>query len=160
MSRYRVYKSPTGDTVRVKTGFSWQACFLGSISALLRRAWLMIAAGLTFFLAEFYFVGGPAPTSRMAALGLALLGVYAVYMVFCGINGNRWLCDSLRRRSYTLIGEERRPMWAGWFGRGAAGPRRSVGRRLGPRPAVSRSAPLRAFASTEATVQEPAALPG
>jgi hypothetical protein len=29
-------------------------------------------------------------------------------MLFCGVNGNRWLSDSLRRRGFTLIGEERR----------------------------------------------------
>ena len=142
MSRYKVYKSPTGDVVRVKVGFSWQACFVGSFSALLRQVWLIVGVGLLFFLSEAWFMGAPAPTSRTAALAVALLGVYAVYMLFCGINGNRWLGDSLRRRSYALIGEEKRPMLAGWLKRGALKKRRASGRRLGARPAVSRSTPL------------------
>ena len=50
----------------------------------------------------------PTPTSRTAGVALAGLGFYAVYMLFCGVNGNRWLSDSLRRRGFTLIGEERR----------------------------------------------------
>ena len=79
MSTYRLYKSPNGDIVRVKMGFSWQAFFVGSLSTLVRRGWL-----------------------------LAAVAFYAVYMLFCGVNGNRWLSDSLRRRGFTLIGEERR----------------------------------------------------
>jgi hypothetical protein len=107
MSKYRVYKSPTGDIVRVKMGFSWQAFFFGSLSAVLRRVWLLaIVAGL-FYLSQSYFSGAPTPTSRTEALALALLGLYGVYMVFCGVNGSRWLSDSLRRRGFTLIGEER-----------------------------------------------------
>ena len=35
-------------------------------------------------------------------------GDAATLMLFCGVNGNRWLGDSLRRRGFTLIGEERR----------------------------------------------------
>ena len=79
MSTYRLYKSPNGDIVRVKMGFSWQAFFIGSLSTIIRRGWL-----------------------------LAAVAFYAVYMLFCGVNGNRWLSDSLRRRGFTLIGEERR----------------------------------------------------
>jgi hypothetical protein len=108
MSRYRVYKSPHGDVVRVKIGFSWRAFFIGSLTALVRRIWLLgVVAGL-FFLSEAYSRGAPTPTSRTAALALVLLGLYAVYMLFCGVHGNRWLDDSLRRRGFALIGEERR----------------------------------------------------
>lgn len=108
MSKYKVYKSPTGDIVRVKMGFSWQAFFVGSMSAIVRKLWLVAAAAGLFYASESYFAGAPTPTSRTAALALVLLGVYAIYMLFCGVNGNRWLSDSLRRRGFTLIGEERR----------------------------------------------------
>jgi len=108
VSKYKVYKSPTGDIVRVKMGFSWQAFFVGSMAAIVRRLWLVAAAGGLFYASESYFAGAATPTSRTAALALVLLGVYAVYMLFCGVNGNRWLSDSLRRRGFTLIGEERR----------------------------------------------------
>ena len=142
MSTYKVYRSPTGGIVRVKVGFSWQACFVGSFSALVRQVWLIVGVGLVFFLSEAWFTGAPAPTSRTAALGLALFAASMVYMVFCGIHGNRWLCDSLRRRSHTLIGEEKRPMLAGLFKRGAAKKSGRSARRTGAGPAVSQSAPL------------------
>ncbi|MEO7056465.1 MAG: hypothetical protein ABI143_06660 [Caldimonas sp.] len=107
MSKYRIYKSPTGDIVRVKMGFSWQAFFVGSFSAILRRVWLLAVVAGLFFVSQAYFNGAPTPTSRTAAMALALLGLYGVYMIFCGVNGSRWLSDSLRRRGFTLIGEER-----------------------------------------------------
>lgn len=107
MSRYRLFKSPDGDIVRVKQGFSWQAFFVGSLSAIARRAWLLATVGASFYVGQAYLDGAPTPTSRTAALGLVLVGFYAVYMLFCGVNGNRWLGDSLRRRGFTLVGEER-----------------------------------------------------
>jgi hypothetical protein len=108
MRRYRLYKSPNGDIVRVKIGFSWRAFFVGSLSALLRRVWLLLAVASLFFLSEAYTSGAPTTTSRTAALALVLIGLYAVYMLFCGVHGNRWLSESLRRRGFTLIGEEKR----------------------------------------------------
>ncbi|HEX2541948.1 MAG TPA: hypothetical protein VHM00_12795 [Caldimonas sp.] len=108
MSRYRVYKSPDGDIVRVKVGFSWRAFFVGSLSAIVRRTWLLLVVASLFFVSESYSSGAPTPTSRTAALALVVLGLYAVYMLFCGVHGNRWLGESLRRRGFTLIGEESR----------------------------------------------------
>ena len=108
MSTYRLYKSPSGDIVRVKIGFSWQAFFVGSLKAIVRRTWLLAAVGVLFYLFAALYGGAPTATSRTAAVLLVLLLFYAVYMLFCGVNGNRWLSDSLRRRGFTLIGEERR----------------------------------------------------
>ncbi|HEY3634983.1 MAG TPA: hypothetical protein VGK95_08025 [Caldimonas sp.] len=108
MSTYRLYKSPNGDIVRVKMGFSWRAFFVGSLQAVIRRTWLLFAVGGLYYAGEAYFNGAPTPTSRTAGVALAGLAFYAVYMLFCGVNGNRWLRDSLRRRGFTLIGEERR----------------------------------------------------
>ena len=108
MSTYRLYKSPNGDIVRVKMGFSWQAFFVGSLSTLVRRGWLLAAVAVIYYAGETFFNGAPTPTSRTAGVALAAVAFYAVYMLFCGVNGNRWLSDSLRRRGFTLIGEERR----------------------------------------------------
>ena len=108
MRTYRLYKSPHGEIVRVKVGFSWQAFFVGSLKAIVRRTWLLAAIGVVIYLIHAYYGGAPTTTSRIAALLLLLLGFFAVYMLFCGINGNRWLGDSLRRRGFTLVGEERR----------------------------------------------------
>lgn len=107
MCTYRLYKSPSGDIVRVKVGFSWQAFFVGSLSAILRRVWLLAIVALIFYFSSAMVNGAPTPSSRSVGLALALLGAYAVYMLFCGFNGNRWLTDSLRRRGFTMVGEER-----------------------------------------------------
>ena len=106
MSTYRLYKSPQGDIVRVKMGFSWQAFFVGSLKSIVRRTWLLAAIGLLVYLMTAFHNGAPTATSRTAALLLVLLGFYAAYMLFCGVNGNRWLDDSLRRRGFTVVGEE------------------------------------------------------
>jgi hypothetical protein len=45
-------------------------------------------------------------SSRTVALLLALLGLYVLYMVFCGAYANRWLIASLLRRGFRKIGEE------------------------------------------------------
>ena len=71
MSTYRLYKSPEGDIVRVKMGFSWQAFFVGSLSAIVQRTWLLAAVGLVYYVGEAYFNGAPTPTSRTAAVALA-----------------------------------------------------------------------------------------
>lgn len=108
VSKYRLYRSPQGDIVRVKLGFSWQAFFFGSLKAILRRVWLLALPAVLIYLMSAFYSGAPAATSRIAALVLVLLAFYGAYMVFCGVNGNRWLDDSLRRRGFTLVGEERR----------------------------------------------------
>lgn len=108
MSTYRLYKSPNGDIVRVKMGFSWQAFFVGSLKAIVRRTWLLGLVAVLFYFSWSYYGGAPTASSRSAALALLLLGFYGVYMLFCGVNGSRWLSDSLRRRGFTLVGEERR----------------------------------------------------
>lgn len=110
MRTYRLYKSPHGHLVRVKMGFSWQAFFIGSLKSSVRRLWTVAAIAAIFY-SGWIYISGHAPTetsSRTAALALLLLFVYGVYMLFCGIHGNRWLADSLRRRGFVLVGEERR----------------------------------------------------
>ena len=108
MTTYRLYKSPHGDIVRVRMGFSWQAFFVGSMKALLRRVWLLAVVALLFYTTWIWFGHAPTRTSRIGAFAVVLLGFYAVYMLFCGVNGNRWLSDSLRRRGFTMVGEETR----------------------------------------------------
>jgi hypothetical protein len=108
MRTYRLFKSPNGDIVKVKMGFSWQAFFVGSLKAIVRRTWLLGVVAVLFYLTSTYVTGAPTVSSRTGALALALLGFYAIYMLFCGVNGARWVSDSLRRRGFTLVGEERR----------------------------------------------------
>jgi hypothetical protein len=108
MSTHMLFKSPNGELVRVKTGFSWQAFFVGSLRAAIRRTWLvcgLLAAGY-FMIA--WTGRSVATSSRFVALLLVLLGVYFCYMVFCGIYGNRWLVASLLRRGFRQTTEEKR----------------------------------------------------
>ena len=108
MRTYRLFKSPNGDIVKVKMGFSWQAFFIGSLKAMVRRTWLLGIVAVLFYLSSPLFSGAPTASSRTAALALVLLAFYAVFMLFCGVNGARWVSDSLRRRGFTLVGEEKR----------------------------------------------------
>src|ERR1700712_1848281 len=101
MSKYRLYKSPEGDIVRVKMGFSWQAFFVGSLSAIVRRTWLLAAVAFIYYMGERFYTGAPPAPARPLGFAVAGLGFYAVYMLFCGVTGNRWLSDSLRRRGFT-----------------------------------------------------------
>lgn len=108
MSTYRLFKSPEGDIVKVKMGFSWHAFFVGSLKAIVRRTWLLLIAAVALYLYSNLVTGVPTVSSRISALALALLGFFAIYMLFCGVNGSRWVSDSLRRRGFTMVGEERR----------------------------------------------------
>lgn len=108
MRTYRLFKSPTGEVVRVRMGFSWRAFFIGSLKAIVRRVWLIAIVAALFAFNAANLTGAPTGNSRTIALAVALLCVYAVYMLFCGVNGSRWLVDSLRRRGFTMVGEEQR----------------------------------------------------
>src|ERR1700712_4820393 len=57
MSTYRLYKSPEGDIVRVKMGFSWQAFFVGSLSAIVKRTWLLAAVAFLYYMGETLYNG-------------------------------------------------------------------------------------------------------
>ncbi len=107
MAAYKLFRTPDGKTVRVKVGFSWHAFAWGSLWTLAKRAWiLLLLAGVL------YFIGVTIDPrvfekSRNAPLLLLLFGVYVVYMVVCGAYASRWLMSSLRRRGFTLVGEEK-----------------------------------------------------
>ena len=98
---------PTARPCGSSSGFSWQAFLWGSLWALARRAWILL-----LLVAVGYFVGvtidpGFFEKSRNAPLALLLLALYGVYMLVCGAYASRWLIGSLRRRGFTLIGEEK-----------------------------------------------------
>ncbi len=100
-----LFRSPEGDVVQVRNGFSWGAFLVGSSATALKRLWPLIVAGVIAFLAAAYVDRAPLPSSRGAGTA-AVAGVfYFAYMVFCGIHGNRWLMQSLRRRGYIVVGE-------------------------------------------------------
>jgi hypothetical protein len=104
-----LFKSPDGEVVKVKVGFSWQAFFVGSLRALLKRTWVLIGLGaVVYFMLAWAGPASLAASSSNVALLLALLALYLGYMMFCGLYGNRWLVSSLLRRGFRKVGEEKR----------------------------------------------------
>jgi hypothetical protein len=101
-----LFRSPEGEVVRVKIGFSWQAFFIGSLRALIRRTWVMAGLAVLIFV-TFASKGNASASSRTVALLLGLVCLYIGYMVFCGLYGNRWLVSSLLRRGFRKVGEEK-----------------------------------------------------
>ena len=108
MASYRLFKSPDGELVRVTDGFSWQAFFVGSFRTFIKRTWPVLC-----LLPVAYITLAPKNTtvtssSRLLALLVAGFAGYVGYMVLCGIYGNRWLVNSLLRRGFKQIGEDKR----------------------------------------------------
>ena len=108
MASHLLFKSATGEIVKVKLGFSWQAFFIGSFKAVVMRTWLVVAIAIAGYVFYDSMERSGVLSSRNIALLLALLVFYFGYMVFCGIYGNRWLVASLIRQGYRQVGEERR----------------------------------------------------
>lgn len=107
MRVYRLYKSPHGDVVRLKMGFSWRAFFVSSFKALLQRTWLVLGLVAMFVATTAWVADSPTGTTRTVGLAGVVALFYLAFMVFCGCNGARWAGDSLRRRGYVMVGEER-----------------------------------------------------
>jgi hypothetical protein len=103
-----LFKSPDGEVVKVKVGFSWQAFFVGSLKALIRRTWLLVGLAALVYFAVAWMGTSITASSRSVALLVVLLLGYLGYMVFCGLYGNRWLVSSLLRRGFRQVGEDRR----------------------------------------------------
>ena len=108
MASHMLFKSPTGEVVRVKMGFSWQAFFVGSLHAVLKRTWLVFGVLAIAYFGFAWMGTAITASSSMIALLLVLVAIYLGYMLFCGIYGNRWLVASLLRRGFRQIGEDKR----------------------------------------------------
>jgi hypothetical protein len=108
MASHMLFRSPEGEVVKVKVGFSWQAFFVGSFKAVVRRTWLLGALLVLGYLFYSYMGNSFAESSRTFALLFALLALYFLYMLFCGMYGNRWLVASLLRRGFRQVMEESR----------------------------------------------------
>jgi hypothetical protein len=108
MSSHLLFKSPDGQVVKVKVGFSWQAFFVGSFKAVVKRTWLLVALAALVYFAVAWMGASITASSRSVALLVVLLFAYLGYMLFCGLYGNRWLVSSLLRRGFRQVGEDKR----------------------------------------------------
>ncbi|MDE1181133.1 DUF2628 domain-containing protein [Paraburkholderia sp.] len=91
-------KHPSRDeTIAVATGFSWAACLLGFVWALMKRMWLLAALLLVADLL-IGFIGLAGESADIASLVLSIL-----FAAFCGMNGNRWHRQALERQGYVPV---------------------------------------------------------
>ena len=108
MASYRLFKSPDGELVRVTDGFSWQAFFVGSFRTFVKRSWPVLCLLPVAYIRIRPQGATVTSSSRLFALLFAGFAAYVGYMILCGIYGNRWLVNSLLRRGFKQIGEEKR----------------------------------------------------
>lgn len=107
MASHLIFKSPSGDIVKVKTGFSWQAFFVGSLRSMIKRTWVLLGLVALGVYLLWWIDGTPTASSRNVALLIAFGVVCLCYMLFCGFQGNRWRVDSLLRRGFRQVGEDK-----------------------------------------------------
>jgi hypothetical protein len=103
------YLDPGRDYVRVKTGFSWPAFFLGSLWAAVKRMWV-VAALMLLVECTFWFGNSIAAASGNATLVLLGFILQIVYCVVRGRYGNAWRRAALARRGYRVVVEKRSPV--------------------------------------------------
>jgi hypothetical protein len=87
------------ETVEVRTGFSWAACLLGFVWALMKRMWLvallLLAADLAIGL-----IGFAGVTADVISLLLSI-----VFAAYCGMRGNQWYRRDLERKGYVVLSQ-------------------------------------------------------
>lgn len=104
MSPERIgYIHPARGFVRVKSGFSWPAFFLGGLWAVAKGLWLA-ALGMFAVDVVIWFCSGYAQARGNAALALAGLALQVVYWVVRGRWANGWWRARLLRQGYRATG--------------------------------------------------------
>lgn len=95
----RIYlQHPAGDeTIAVSTGFSWAACLLGFIWALMKKLWLLAALMLGADLL-ISLVGLAGTTADVFSLFLSI-----AFAIYCGMNANEWHRRALERKGYVVV---------------------------------------------------------
>ncbi|HEY1999999.1 DUF2628 domain-containing protein [Paraburkholderia sp.] len=89
----------SNERVAVSTGFSWSACLLGFIWALMKRLWLLavLLLAVDLIITLIGFVGAAADV-----ISLILSIAFAIY---CGMNANQWHRRALERKGYVVSSE-------------------------------------------------------
>jgi hypothetical protein len=95
-------KHPSGKTAEIKMGFSWPACLLGPLWALVKRLWLhlfiLIAAIIPLNVLSDY-----AEHIKSLPLNLISLLLFIAYMYICGRFASSWLHAGLLKRGYLPV---------------------------------------------------------
>ncbi len=100
------YINPERGFVRVKTGFSWPAFFLGGLWAVAKGLWLA-ALGMCVLDAVLWFCSGFAEAHRDPLLSLGGLLLQIVYWIVRGRYANGWWRAKLLRQGYKPTGAEK-----------------------------------------------------
>jgi hypothetical protein len=97
------YINPDHGFVRVKTGFSWPAFFLGGLWAITKGLWLP-ALSMFALDALIWFASGYAQARGDGGLALAGLAFQLGYWVLRGRYANAWWRAKLVRQGYRATG--------------------------------------------------------
>lgn len=97
------FKSASGATAFVNTGFSWEAFFFGPLWAVAKRQWLMFSL-LCVAQLPFTAIFMLAEQRKDAGLFVLSLLLSLIYMILCGVLGNRWHRRFLERQGYVFEG--------------------------------------------------------
>jgi hypothetical protein len=103
------YLDPGRDYVRVKSGFSWPAFFLGSLWAAVKGMW-GVTALMVLVEGAFWFGNGIAGARRDESLLLLGFVLQIVWFFVRGRYANAWRRAALARRGYRLVAEKRSPL--------------------------------------------------
>jgi hypothetical protein len=87
----------THETVAVATGFSWHACLLGPLWAVMRRLWLV---ALLMLVVDVLItaIGLAGVAADLASLVLSI-----AFAAYCGVNGNKWHRQVLERKGFAAV---------------------------------------------------------
>ena len=102
MTTHVCFLDPGRDFVRVKTGFSWPAFFLGSTWACAKKLWGLM---LLMFMVEgaLFFLSAAAGARGDGLLGLAWIVLEPAYLFARGRYANAWRRAALLRKGYRVV---------------------------------------------------------
>ena len=99
-------KHPSGKAAEIKKGFSWPACFLGPLWALVKRLWLLFFVLVAVIVPINIFADYADHIKSLPLIFTSLL-LFIAYMYICGRYANGWLHAALLKRGYLpVISEE------------------------------------------------------
>jgi hypothetical protein len=99
-------KHPSGKTAEIKLGFSWAACLLGPMWALVKKLWLHFFV-LLIVIIPLNVLAEYAEHINNFSLNLISLLSFIAYMYICGRYAGSWLHAALLKRGYLPISTEK-----------------------------------------------------
>ena len=98
-------KHPNGKTAEIKMGFSWAACLLGPLWAIVKKLWLLFFV-LVIVIIPLNLFADYAEHINSLPLSLISLLTFIAYMYICGRFASSWLHATLLKRGYLPVTTE------------------------------------------------------